>query len=338
MHRQAVVIFEDTMKKNSSDPIHSLNIGNYDSPGNKLKRLCDTLLSQERDNTKITDTVLEVFALFKDVNLVKEKDQEILWKLIHNYKVNERIIKEWDIYLQQYNDDSSSSYLYLLDTFVMNIVNYVIEFENRQKCKNLPMTPKEVPLNDNEQHILRYVSGYIVFALKKKYNLLSKSSKSKEVAIAALQLLGTFMKCQISKIHNFLDFTHRWVEQVNRGGLVEVKDEFYLFIRSIENSVHKTLNISLIQRYEGEDLRDVLRNEILQNNLVEKYWQSLVHYLPSEQLANIFKLQIVEKWIDIRARSFVSCYVQLLKRRIASSKIKNVISTRTEPAMRKTLH
>ena len=158
------------------------------------------------------------------------------------------------------------------------------------------------------------------------------------MAIAALQLLGTFMKCQISKVHNFLDFTHRWVEQVNRGGLVEVKDEFYLFIRSIENSVRKTLNISLIQRYEGEDLRDVLRNEILQNNLVEKYWQSLVHYLPSEQLANTLKLQIVEKWIDIRARSFVSCYVQLLKRRIASSKIKNVISTRTEPAMRKTLH
>ena len=158
------------------------------------------------------------------------------------------------------------------------------------------------------------------------------------MAIAALQLLGSFMKCQISKVHNFLDFTHRWVEQVNRGGLVEVKDEFYLFIRSIENSLRKTLNISLIQRYEGEDLRDALRNEILQNNLVEKYWQSLVHYLPSEQLANTLKLQVVEKWIDIRSRSFISCYVQLLKRRIASSKIKNIISTRTEPAMRKTLH
>ena len=82
------------MKKISSDPINSLNIGNYDSLGNKLKRLCDTFLSQERDNTKITDTVLTVFALFKDVNLVKEKDQEMLWKLIHNYKINERIIKE----------------------------------------------------------------------------------------------------------------------------------------------------------------------------------------------------------------------------------------------------
>ena len=107
MHRQAAAIFEDTMKKISSDPINSLNIGNYDSAGNNLKRLCDALLSQERDSTKIIDTVLAVFALFKDVNLVKEKDQEMLWKLIHNDKVNERTIKEWDIYLQQYNDDST---------------------------------------------------------------------------------------------------------------------------------------------------------------------------------------------------------------------------------------
>ena len=43
-------------------------------------------------------------------------------ELIHNYKFNERIIKEWDMYMQQYNDDSSSN-LYKLDTFVMNIFN-----------------------------------------------------------------------------------------------------------------------------------------------------------------------------------------------------------------------
>ena len=101
-------MFEDTMKKKLSDRINSLNVGNYDSLGNKLKRLCDTLLLQERCNTKITDTVLAVFLLFKDVNLVNKRDQEKLWKLIHNHKVNEKTIKEWDIYLQQYNHDSSN--------------------------------------------------------------------------------------------------------------------------------------------------------------------------------------------------------------------------------------
>ena len=41
------------------------------------------------------------------------------------------------LYLQQYSDDSSS-YLYLLDTFVMNIINYVIEIENGGEYNNLP--------------------------------------------------------------------------------------------------------------------------------------------------------------------------------------------------------
>ena len=128
MHRQAIAIFEDTMKKKFTRPVNSLNIGNYDGPTNKLRRLCDTLLSQKKDITNITDTLLAVLALFKDVNLVKEKDQEMLWKPIHNCKVNERLMKEWDIYLQQYNDDSSSC-LYLLNAFVMNIISYVIEFD-----------------------------------------------------------------------------------------------------------------------------------------------------------------------------------------------------------------
>ena len=49
-----------------------------------------------------------------------------------------------------------------------------------------------------------------------------------------------------------------------------------------------------------------------------------MHYLPSEQLTNTLKLEIVEKWIDIRALSFVSCYVQLLKRKLASLKSKTL--------------
>ena len=92
------------------------------------------------------------------------------------------------------------------------------------------------------------MSRYIVFASKKRYNLLLKLSKLKETAVIAVRRLGSFTKgrFQISKFHGFLDFTHRWVGQVDRGGLAEVKVELYLFIRSIENSVHKILNISLI--------------------------------------------------------------------------------------------
>ena len=49
---------------------------------------------------------------------------------------------------------------------------------------------------------------------------------------------------------------------------------------------------------------------------------------------------MIIKWIDIRAKSFVNAYIQVLKRRINShtsdSGIK--LATIAEPALRKTLH
>ena len=54
--------------------INYLNIENYDNQGNKLKKLSSTLLSQERDNIKIIDTILAVFALCKDLNLGSERE------------------------------------------------------------------------------------------------------------------------------------------------------------------------------------------------------------------------------------------------------------------------
>ena len=40
---------------------------------------------------------------------------------------------------------------YLLDTFITNVVNYVIEFEHWGKYKISLITPKEVSLNNNQQ-------------------------------------------------------------------------------------------------------------------------------------------------------------------------------------------
>ena len=54
--------------------INYLNIENYDNQGNKLKKLSSTLLSQERDNIKIIDTILAVLALCKDLNLESERE------------------------------------------------------------------------------------------------------------------------------------------------------------------------------------------------------------------------------------------------------------------------
>ena len=109
----------------------------------------------------------------------------------------------------------------------------------------------------------------------------------------------------------------------------------------IENVVRKSLNLELIKTYRGEDLRDVIYDLLSKTKLVDSTWESVARLIPNKELSAILKRQIINKWIDIRARSYVKTYVQLVKRNIAKKKIddkeKIKLSKKTEPAMRKKL-
>ena len=135
----------------------------------------------------------------------------------------------------------------------------------------------------------------------------------------------------------FLDFTRKWVELVNRGGLIEVKDEFYIFIRRIEVVIRKILTIKFLKQYTNEDLRDILLVEIEQATFLKDCWQRLSKNLESIELSNYLYSQIIEKWIDIRAQAFVNAYIQLVKRAANKKKIETKASKKAEPALRKTL-
>ena len=52
--------------------------------------------------------------------------------------------------------------------------------------------------------------------------------------------------------------TIAWVHLVNRGGLDQVSDELYLFIKSVEMEARTILNQELLINYCGEDLKTVL--------------------------------------------------------------------------------
>ena len=53
-----------------------------------------------------------------------------------------------------------------------------------------------------------------------------KNSKQKEVASAALQILDSLAISgpEVVKGGTFLEFTHKWTDIINRGGLVKVND------------------------------------------------------------------------------------------------------------------
>ena len=59
----------------------------------------------------------------------------------------------------------------------------------------------------------------------------------------------------VTAIESFLDYTRKWAELVNKGGLIEVNNNFFIFIRRTETYVQQVLNLELLKNYEGEELR-----------------------------------------------------------------------------------
>ena len=111
-----------------------------------------------------------------------------------------------------------------------------------------------------------------------------------------------------------------------------MNDEFYIFIRRIENVARSVLNCNLIANYKGEDLREVLMEKLNKSELVDIGWEALTKKIQCDNIKKLLKQIILRKWVGIRAKSFLKCWVRMLKRK------KQNVSEKSEPSLRHTLY
>ena len=103
------------------------------------------------------------------------------------------------------------------------------------------------------------------------------------------------------------------------------------------------LNLKLIKMYRGEDLREIIQDKLENHPFISKSWEIISRNVANQDLTDIVKKQIIMKWIDIRAQSFVIAYIQILKRKLSSmskeekKQVSGDLSKAAEPALRKTL-
>ena len=91
---------------------------------------------------------------------------------------------------------------------------------------------KSTKLDESEEQTLRYVAGFVLYKL---FRLVKHNEKPEGKVME--QVLSMWVAKRKFPEHNpisLLDYTNAWTEKVNRGGLYEVSDQFYLFICTIE--------------------------------------------------------------------------------------------------------
>ena len=189
----------------------------------------------------------------------------------------------------------------------------------------------DIKLTDREENILRYVAGFIPYSLKKIFSKIDTLE-----AKSVLQVIEAWRapsdKGNVVTAISFLNYTRKWVEEKNKGGLFTVNDEFYIFICRLENIARTVFNKDLTETYQDEDLRDVLTPKMLESKLFNEAWERLYRNIDNPALTKALFRLIINKWVNIRANAFAEAYVNIVK-----TKYKDVASGKAQPSMRKCL-
>lgn len=339
LEKSRAELFFSTLRKIADDPINSIVVGSIITPGNKLVEIANILTTMQTD-VKLVEfakfAVSVIFELISSVNITSTAAKDKMWKGVNTFIISENELKN-DL-ISFLNDtvelNCDTKQLFFCE-FVMLLIEQLILLCSEKTTKNIEDPIQK--LTPEEEQIVCYISGFIVFSLKTKYKRLIKSPQAEIVAVAALQFLKSLELKNSIKGDSFKEYVHAWVNLKSRGGLVKVNDGMFRFTCVIENIVRQTLTIGFIRNYKGEDLRDILYKKLLKDPIVAYGWENLSRKISNEHLKYILKRQIMKKWIDLRAKSYVNAYVQLLKHQITSTS-KNTKPLQTgEPALRKTL-
>ncbi len=110
-------------------------------------------------------------------------------------------------------------------------------------------SPAPMGLSLRECNIVRCIAGYIVLKMKKKFQLHSGFFDRKVVTT-----------CNYFSVSSVDEYTCVWVEQVNRGGLYNVKEEFNTLIKEVDTISRSYLDV---RAHPSDKLSDDIMKDAL---------------------------------------------------------------------------
>ena len=202
--------------------------------------------------------------------------------------------------------DKWSDYLELIQLtgkaiFFQNCTS--ILYDNIIKLK-FPIPDNTEPLADafnfEEENAVRYVGGYVIAALKKKYH------SDKETVAGLNQLMD-----KNTGINKATSAT--WVQEVNRGGLTMITDQAQGAFMSIEASIKSKLRVNKAHKMD-EQTRHQLQNEVFCDSDVQFNWclTGINLKIDDETAEKILEL-CIDQWITVRENSFANSIIEFYK-------------------------
>ena len=148
-----------------------------------------------------------------------------VWRNFHIHRLSPSLRFAWQscIHTLQLSQDAFNVTDPTLQLILKRLMHAVVKQMTTSSSTSIRCTPQ--PLNSREENAVRYMAGYVVVKLRKKYCEHSLYAGVSET-----------MKTNLdeSAVVSLDDYTRAWVEQVDRGGLCHVNDEFFSLAKNIE--------------------------------------------------------------------------------------------------------
>lgn len=107
-----------------------------------------------------------------------------------------------------------------------------------------------------------------------------------------------------------MEYTSKWIDLVNRGGIFEVNDTTYLFFKEIELKVCNQLLLAFERSLSvGPSQQDSIVSAVAADESVQFYWTILSVDISDEGQAVQVLKEIVELWVNIRGFSIAGAWL-----------------------------
>ncbi len=218
-----------------------------------------------------------------------------VWRNFHVLRLSDSVRSTWDSCLVELPHDVRTVSDLTLQLILRRMFQEVVQ---QMTVKNNPTTVSPQRITPREENAIRYMAGYIIVKLKRKYTSYVDFFQSIHVSIDE------------TYIETVQDYTRIWTEQVDRGGLYHVNNSFFKMVKEIELVCRKYLDIRLAPT---DDLVRKIKQDALHSHAVTHSWDNIASSIQSDASSNMLK-DIIKLWTNIRVHSFAEKWTEKIEK------------------------
>ena len=113
-----------------------------------------------------------------------------------------------------------------------------------------------------------------------------------------------------------MEYTNRWIQLVDRGGLFHISDEVYSFFYKAECLVRKFL-FEIVQDTR-EHSKDEIIDDVACDSGIQFHWSTIAADL-DEDASKMLLVEVVKLWLTIRGFSTAGAFVEQYKQTVKKS-------------------